>query len=123
MNNYLDEQQDDLNQNKQSTYRSPFPKNNLLKAETQIMQRINFEPCQISGFYSILELFQAQGILCDHDILVNPNNQKRRKCDLQALKLVEKYVEFFSLMVLQDHTFINENPYIIACSIVSAARR
>jgi hypothetical protein len=34
MNNYLDEQQDDLNQNKDSNYRSPFPKNNLLKAET-----------------------------------------------------------------------------------------
>jgi hypothetical protein len=43
--------------------------------------------------------------------------------DLKTMALVEKYTEFFSLLCLQDASFINLNPYLVACSIISAARR
>ena len=36
--------------------------------------------------------------------------------------LVDKYIEFFSLFILQDQTFINVNPYLQACSIITASR-
>jgi len=39
------------------------------------------------------------------------------------INLVEKYTEFFSLMCLQDPSFINLNPYLAACAIVTAARK
>ena len=35
---------------------------------------------------------------------------------------VEKYIDFFRLICLQDITFFNENQYTVACGIVSTAR-
>lgn len=36
---------------------------------------------------------------------------------------MEKYIDFFSLLSLQDHKIVNTNQYLIACSIISAARK
>ena len=38
------------------------------------------------------------------------------------VKRIEKYVDFFVLLSLQDHKLVNTNQYLIACSIVCAAR-
>lgn len=39
-----------------------------------------------------------------------------------TLVSVEKYIDFFRLICLQDITFFNENQYTVACAIVSTAR-
>ena len=39
-----------------------------------------------------------------------------------TLVSVEKYIDFFRLICLQDITFFNENQYTVACGIVSTAR-
>ena len=35
---------------------------------------------------------------------------------------MEKHVDFMTLLSLQDHKLVNTNQYLIACSIISAAR-
>jgi hypothetical protein len=42
---------------------------------------------------------------------------------LKNVKLLEKYVDFFSLLSIQDPKLVNTNNYLIACSIVSASRK
>ena len=43
--------------------------------------------------------------------------------DGKTVTLMERYVDFFSLLSLQDHKLVNTNQYLIACSIASAARK
>ena len=43
--------------------------------------------------------------------------------DARCAHLIEKYVDFFTLLSLQDHKLVNTNQYLIACSICSAARK
>ena len=39
-----------------------------------------------------------------------------------TLANIERYVDFFRLVCLQDITFFNENQYTVACAILSSAR-
>ena len=39
-----------------------------------------------------------------------------------TLANVEKYIDFFRLICLQDVSFFNENQYTVACAIISTAR-
>lgn len=40
----------------------------------------------------------------------------------ETLASVEKYIDFFRLIGLQDITFFNENQYTVACAIIATAR-
>lgn len=40
----------------------------------------------------------------------------------ETLANVEKYIDFFRLIGLQDVSFFNENQYTVACAIISTAR-
>lgn len=40
----------------------------------------------------------------------------------ETLANVDKYIDFFRLICLQDITFFNENQYTVACAILSTAR-
>lgn len=39
------------------------------------------------------------------------------------MTLLERYIDFFSLLALQDAKMVNTNSYLIACAIVSSARK
>lgn len=39
------------------------------------------------------------------------------------MTLLERYIDFFSLLALQDAKMVNTNAYLIACAIVSSARK
>ena len=41
---------------------------------------------------------------------------------MDTLSNMEKYIDFFRLLCLQDISFFNENQYTVACAIVSTAR-
>ena len=41
---------------------------------------------------------------------------------MDAVTEVEKFIDFFRLICLQDVTFFNENQYTVACAILSTAR-
>jgi len=36
---------------------------------------------------------------------------------------VDKYVDLFSVLVLQHSSFASDNPYILACAVIAASRR
>lgn len=65
----------------------------------------------------------AQGVVYTGDTLEKeggrsiPHDEEER-----IVKQVEKHADFFVLLCLQDHKLVNTNQYLIACSIVSAAR-
>ena len=40
----------------------------------------------------------------------------------ETLSSIEKYIDFFRLICLQDVSFFNENQYTVACAIISTAR-
>ena len=39
-----------------------------------------------------------------------------------TLTNIERYIDFFRLICLQEITFFNENQYTVACAIISSAR-
>ena len=59
----------------------------------------------------------AQGVLYTSDTYNGGQVQ-----DEKFVHIMEKYIDFFVLLSLQDHKLANTNQYLIACSIVSAAR-
>lgn len=94
---------------------------------------------QIVSYNTVLELFMAQGVLYTSD-KVNLDGSST-SCSLQLSHLamsdysrrfkdpddsttvaIEKCMEFFSLLCLQEVSFFNENQYCVACAIVSASR-
>lgn len=58
-----------------------------------------------------------------NDQITQDSKTVQLKPDLKAVTLMEKYIDFFSLLSLQDHKIVNTNQYLIACSIISAARK
>jgi hypothetical protein len=88
----------------------------------EILNIISWKYEQYPCFYSILEIFTSQGILFDKDTVYSNFAEIDVPVDKKSLSLVEKYVEFFALLALQDDKFINLNPYLVACAVISAAR-
>ena len=39
-----------------------------------------------------------------------------------TITLLDKHVDLFSILALQETQFLNVNPYILACSILAASR-
>lgn len=88
----------------------------------EILNVISWKYEQYSCFYTILEIFTSQGILFDNDSVFSSFGEIYVPIDKKSLSLVEKYTEFFALLCLQDEKFINFNPYLVACAVISAAR-
>ena len=89
-----------------------------MSQETHILNEIGFDMDSHPAFFDITEMFLAQGILFTSDQhFCSPVQDER------CVNLIEKYMEFFTLLSLQDHKLVNTNQYLIACSIASAARK
>ena len=93
-------------------------KNELVAQETMILNEIGFDLDSYPTFFDIVEIFMAQGILYTKDQFCGGPVK-----DEQCTKLIEKYVDYFVLLSLQDHKLVNTNQYLIACAIVSASRK
>lgn len=93
-------------------------KNELVAQETIILNEVGFDLDSFPTFFDVTEMFMAQGVLYTTDKHLNGPIQEER-----VVHLLEKYMDFFILLSLQDHKLVNTNQYLIACSIVCAARR
>lgn len=69
-------------------------------------------------FFDIIEIMMAQGIIFTND-QYNNGALNEERCTHQ----VEKHVDFFVLLSLQDYKLVNANQYLIACSILCATRK
>ena len=65
----------------------------------------------------------AQGVLFSSDQMIQGGQLESMIPDQKCVNLLEKYIDFFSLLSLQDHKIVNTNQYLVACSIVSACRK
>jgi len=74
-------------------------------------------------FYSILEIYRSQGIIFESDKVFNPHLRYFDLPNTSTVLLIDKYIEFFSLLILQDSQFININPYLTTCAVIAAARK
>ena len=74
-------------------------------------------------FYDIIEMFMAQGLLFTSDNQIYEGKERKLVPDTKTVTLLERYVDFFSLLALQDAKMVNTNAYLISCSIVSSARK
>jgi len=88
-----------------------------------MLKTINWDFENYPNFYSAIELFRSQGLLFSTDKVYNPHFQCYDTLTENTLLLVDKYIEFFSLLCLQDHTFVNQNPYLVSCAIIAASRQ
>jgi len=70
------------------------------------------------AYFDMVEVLLAQGILYTTDQHFHSPVQDER-----CVNLLEKYIDFFLLLGLQDHKLVNTNQYLIACAVVGAARR
>ena len=55
-------------------------------------------------------------------MLSNEGSTAYQHVGRETLNSVEKFIDFFRLICLQDITFFNENQYTVACAIISSAR-
>ena len=70
-------------------------KNELVSQETYILNEIGFDMDSHPAFFDITEMFLAQGILFTSDQhFCSPVQDER------CVKLIEKYMEFFTLLSL-----------------------
>eukprot|EP00347_Sterkiella_histriomuscorum_P024067 403332416 len=95
----------------------------IVNCEREILKAINWDFENYPNFYSIIDLYRSQGVLFSQDRVLNPHFQCYDLLSENTVLLVDKYVEFFSLLCLQDHTFLNINPYLICCAIIAASRK
>ena len=66
-----------------------------------------------------MEIFRAQGILFEQD------RTSLSLCDplpLTYVTTVDKFIDLFCLIMLQDPAFVSVNPYLLACAVILAAR-
>lgn len=84
----------------------------------KILNLIGFDLDSFPSFFDIVEILMAQGIVFSSDThMNNPVDNER------SANLIEKYIDLFTLISLQDYKLVNTNQYLIACSICCAARR
>lgn len=84
---------------------------------------IGFEMDSFPIFYDIIEILMAQGVIFTTDQTIKTGKLEPIEPNLKTVKLLEKYIDFFSLLSVQDHKLVNTNHYLIACSIISASRK
>ena len=79
-------------------------KNELVAQETVILNPIGFDMDSHPTCFDIIEIFMAQGVLYTTDQHFESPVQDER-----CVNLMEKYIEFFVLLSLQDHKLVNTN--------------
>ena len=86
-------------------------KNELCEQEHYILNLVLFEFDTYPLFYDIVEIFMAQGVMFTTDNVVNQQDGKVHTitADQKSVTLMEKYIDFFSLLSLQDHKIVNTN--------------
>jgi hypothetical protein len=89
----------------------------ITSCERQILNTIDWHLETYPTFFSVLEIFRSQGVLFDSD--KGPSGHTPSP---HLVFLVDKYLDLFSLMCLQDANLAILNPYTVACAIVSASR-
>lgn len=130
------------NQNRDDKFNSK--KNELCEWEQLILNSINFELDTYPIFYDIVEMLMAQGVMYTTDLVKQSNSSTMTPSPHQpsplmdstsggvdqpiplekkTISLMEKYVDFFTLLSSQDNKLINQNNYLIACSIISTSRK
>ena len=72
-------------------------KNELCEQEQYILNLIKFDLDTFPLFYDIVEIMMAQGVIYSSDCL--KNGQKIAQ-DVNQVNLLEKYIDFFSLLSL-----------------------
>ncbi|CDW77946.1 cyclin-j isoform 1 [Stylonychia lemnae] len=95
----------------------------IVQCEREILKQINWDFENYPNFYSMIDLFRSQGVLFTQDRIFNPHFQCYDLLSDNTVILVDKYIEFFSLLCLQDSQFLNQNPYLICCAIIAASRK
>lgn len=80
--------------------------------EGTILNELGFELDTYPTFFDVVEIFMAQGVVYTSDALehdgirspsVAPDDEER------TVKQMEKHVDFFVLLSLQDHKLVNTN--------------
>jgi hypothetical protein len=79
-------------------------KNELVAQEALILNSIQFDMDSHPASFDIIEIFMAQGILFTTDQHFESPVQDER-----CIGLLEKYIDFFVLLSLQDHKLVNTN--------------
>ena len=86
-------------------------KNELCEQEHYILNLVIFEFDTYPLFFDIVEIFMAQGVMFTADQVLSQQDSKLHpiQADQKSVTLMEKYIDFFSLLSLQDHKIVNTN--------------
>lgn len=79
-------------------------KNELVSQEVKILNAVGFDLDSFPPFFDIVEIMMAQGIIFTTDSYHNTTINEE-KCTIH----LEKYLEFFVLLSLQDYKLVNTN--------------
>lgn len=91
----------------------------ITDCEREILNTVNWDFEAYPTFYSIMEIFRSQGVLFSSDRLSTADAPTSH-----TLLLVDRYLDLFSLLILQDATLLpNVNPYLLTCAAIAASRR
>jgi hypothetical protein len=104
----------------QDNMRFNAKRNELTTHEGVILNEVGFELDTFPTFFDVVEIFMAQGVVFSTDR--SDGQPLEGELEERMARRIEKYVDFFVLLSLQDHKLVNTNQYLIACSIISAAR-
>jgi hypothetical protein len=92
--------------------------------EQIILNQIDFQMDSYPVIYDIVEIILSQGILFSSDFTPNSSSvQTVPRFEKSIIEELERYVDFFTLLSVQDFRLVNMNPYLVSCAIVSASRK
>lgn len=77
-----------------------YKKNELVEQEQYILNLVKFEFDTYPLFFDIVELFMSQGVMFTNDQITQDSKLVQLKPDLKSVTLMEKYIDFFSLLSL-----------------------
>ncbi len=92
------------------------PKLDLMRYEVQVMSHLNWDLQGVTAM-EFIQFFIPQGIVFTNDVIgcVAANEQ--------SAKSLRQYVEFFADMCLQEYSFIQYDPLLLAAGIIAAGRK
>lgn len=89
----------------------------LKEMEVSVLRHLNWCLALITPIH-FLHFYQARGIVFQNDLFEGgPTNAR------PALKYVKKYADFFAELCLQEYSFQQYLPSVMAAAVVAAARR
>ncbi|TNV84057.1 hypothetical protein FGO68_gene6144 [Halteria grandinella] len=91
--------------------------------ERQVLNTLDWNFESEPTFNSIIENFLAMGILLEQDRSISVVTSKLEPLNENTLILVEKYVNLYSVLALQESSLVGKNPYLLACGIIASARQ